>query len=475
MAKLSDEKIRAIAAQIAKEQAEIKATAEPNKDEVRKHVEAAQKATEDARNEPTGLTAEDVKLAVRDQLADMIREVGIADGDKARDATMVQAELRAVLDSDGDAQIRELQNAHADLVLGRTILQAKNRRSGMPVKTPTLDARFDRALKGCGFESRDLTSGTSGSGAEWVFAQPERELVPRVSAVGNLEAAFQNVTIPANVGSLTLPTHGSRATGYLIGEGVSVTESTPGTSSVTLDPVKIAGRVDVSMEAVEDAIVAMLPYVQNELAETLARATEEAIISGDTAGTHQDSDTTGATDRRKAFIGLRAKAVDASGTKDMSSLTTAADTAVLRQVMGAYGVDPSQLMLILPFEQYFAWLKDTDLKTENLVGAAATLVTGMLGAIGGMPVLVSELFRQDLNASGVYDGTTTTKHGYLIVRRDGWVVGAKRAISVKTFADITTDTLQVVGTKRVDVEPKHGSDRATADANNIANAERVGT
>ena len=154
----------------------------------------------------------------------------------------------------------------------------------------------------------------------------------------------------------------------------------------------------------------------------------------------------------------------------MSSLTTAGDTAVLRQVMGAYGVDPAQLVTILPFEQYFAWLKDASLKTIDLMGPAATLVTGMLGAIGGMPVMVSELFRQDLNASGVYDSTTTTKHGYLIVRRDGWVVGAKRAITVKTFEDITTDTLQVVGTKRVDFEPKHGTDLATAYAINIANA-----
>jgi len=48
-------------------------------------------------------------------------------------------------------------------------------------------------------------------------------------------------------------------------------------------------------------------------------------------------------------------------------------------------------------------------RTVDKYGQFATVLNGELGKIDGIPVIVSEKIRENLNASGVYDGTTTTK------------------------------------------------------------------
>src|SRR5690606_31215915 len=71
----------------------------------------------------------------------------------------------------------------------------------------------------------------------------------------------------------------------------SATASSPGTDDLVLNAKKLTGLVEYSYEADEDSIIAILPFILGQLGEAAGDALEDAIINGDTADTHQDSDT----------------------------------------------------------------------------------------------------------------------------------------------------------------------------------------
>ena len=78
----------------------------------------------------------------------------------------------------------------------------------------------------------------------------------------------------------------------------------------------------------------------------------------------------------------------------------------------------------------------------------------MIGSLYGVPVIVSEFVRENLNASGVQDGITTTKSYNLCVNRNEWVMGQRMALDVEVDDSIYRETYQrvVVGFMREDFQ-----------------------
>ncbi len=62
-------------------------------------------------------------------------------------------------------------------------------------------------------------------------------------------------------------------------------------------------------------------------------------------------------------------------------------------------------------------------------------MTGTADSIFGIRIVTSSQIREDLNASGVYDGTTVTKGSLLLVHKPSWLVGSRRGftVEVETF------------------------------------------
>jgi hypothetical protein len=158
-------------------------------------------------------------------------------------------------------------------------------------------------------------------------------------------------------------------------------------------------------------------------------------------------------DSRAIFDGLREKVINdfSSATLDMSTLTSPSDVNELRSLMGKYGIEPQDLAYIIPPVLYFKWLKSSELVTLDKAGPLATNVKGALGMLQGSPVVVSSLFPSNLNASGVIDGVTTSKHAMLAVYRPGWAVVRKRdlRIDVDPFSRMGQDQLKVISFRRV--------------------------
>lgn len=311
--------------------------------------------------------------------------------------------------------------------------------------------------------AKAMDTATSGEGAEWIPTTFSREMIEDIERELRVEALFRHITMPSN--PYKFPAKGASAQVYLVGEAMSdtdikVTASTPGTRNIVFTAVKLMGRVLCSEEMDEDGVVATVPWLREELVRALAKAREDAIINGDTTAEHQDADVTDANDSRKAFKGLRKYALAlGTATKDLSTFSTA-NLRVLRALMGKFAVDPSELAWIVGIKVYHKMLSLDEVLTLDKLGAQATLLRGQLASFDGAPVIVSEKIREDLNASGVYDGETETDTTLLLVNRRAFLVGEKRFITAKVLRELyaETDQVAVVASQRLDFEPCYDMD-----------------
>lgn len=286
-----------------------------------------------------------------------------------------------------------------------------------------------------------MDSATSAEGTEYVPRELSAALIERVNLDLIVAPLFVNVDMPSN--PFDIPARAvSRTRLGKTAENTADTgqtgwnKVTPGTRKVTLTAVKFGGEALVSKELEEDSIIAILPFLEEELTDYMAADLEEALINGDTTGSHMDSDVTAASDPRKAWNGLRKLAISGAKT-DVSATPTVANTIrANRKAMGKYGVRPADLAHIMSISAYIQLLADTSVLTMEKYGPYATIVTGELGKVDGSPIVVSEYVRSDLNASGVYDGTTTTKTEVITVNRRGYAMGERRGLTLQVLREL---------------------------------------
>jgi hypothetical protein len=303
---------------------------------------------------------------------------------------------------------------------------------------------------------RAMDTDTSNEGVDWIPTGIGSSLHERVRASGKVAPLFQRINLPTN--PWKWPLEGADATAYRVAEPTSdtatkVTVSTPGTGAATFDAEIFGGRVLFSKSLEADSALAILPYVQRKLVQAFVDAEERAILDGDTDGTHQDTDTNsaGATDAAWAWDGLRKRALANSSASGGSALTVAL-LAARRADMDHYGLNPAEMAFIVPISSYYALVTDTNVVTVDKFGPQATILNGQLGSLYGVPIIVSEHVRTNLNASGIHDAITTTKTYALAVNRNEWVMGQRTPLALETDDSIYRETYQrvVVGFMRED-------------------------
>jgi HK97 family phage major capsid protein/HK97 family phage prohead protease len=307
-----------------------------------------------------------------------------------------------------------------------------------------------------------MDTATSGEGTEWIPTAFSASMTELIEIKSNIAPLFRSFSQPTKV--FEWPLQSSRATAYLIGESTSdaataITASTSGTSKTTFTAKKLANRMLTSTELIEDSIIAILPFIREDLAKALANGVDSAIINGDTAGTHMDADVTDAKDVKKAWLGIRAYNKDNSKETDESGASnTLAALRADRKTMGVYGVDPDKLAFLLSISEYFDLLDDTGVTTIDTFGPMATILKGKLAAVDGVTVKTTQHLAENLNASGVNDGVTETYTVNLVVNTDAWMIGDRRIVQVDMEKIIETDQYQIVATLRKDFEAMHGTD-----------------
>jgi hypothetical protein len=108
------------------------------------------------------------------------------------------------------------------------------------------------------------------------------------------------------------------------------------TGEVTLDAEKLIAYVQYSYELDEDAIIAVLPMITNQLASAAAEAVEDAVINGQEGGAIDN----GVTAADTLCNGLRYAAEQVAGLQiNVGGAVTAAKILEARKAMGKWGMN----------------------------------------------------------------------------------------------------------------------------------------
>ena len=158
----------------------------------------------------------------------------------------------------------------------------------------------------------------------------------------------------------------------------------------TLSTKKLISTSYLGNETEEDAILPVLPLIRESMIRSHARAVENSILAGDDADGALG--TSGASYEGLLHLARNDSDYTQSTTAFASDSLTALQLLAARKNMGKYGVDPSEVVYIVSQTGYFQLLEDAEFQDVNLVGDAATKLSGEIGSVFGSKVLVCDEF-----------------------------------------------------------------------------------
>jgi len=211
-----------------------------------------------------------------------------------------------------------------------------------------------------------------------------------------------------------------------------------GTAKVTFSAGGIGVMVLGSTELFEDSAASVQEVWSTQLIRQMASAIDYVLLNGDETASvanisHYGTDPTGtAYDKILILDGLRHKAFDNSDTTAVATMAITSPTT-LRATMGARGkfaLQPKDLVLIMDPGVYYKSVLLSDMQSMASVGEQAVLLTGQVGQLVGIPVIVADEL-EATNASGqIEDSHDTTKGSLLVVNRNNIMVGRKREVGM---------------------------------------------
>jgi len=289
---------------------------------------------------------------------------------------------------------------------------------------------------------KQLVSGDTGDFIPEEFANEFIDLVREKNWTREL---FMTIIMPGATFFIPKIT-GDASVFFVSTEATQPTESKPAfaaAGSVRLDAIKLMGYVQVSNETDEDSRIAMLPIIRNSMAESIARAEEEAIINGQFRGFAAD-------DPRSAFKGLLKLAEDATQSivADNTDLIKTIETARLK--LGVHGRSVGNLIFMVnPFTA--SQLRQLEqVLTIDKYGPNATILSGEVGKVMGITIVESFYIPEDTT-----DGTTLNAPAFatlgaaLLVNRTSPVIGDRRKVKFDQDKVISTDSIEIAISERI--------------------------
>jgi HK97 family phage major capsid protein len=364
---------------------------------------------------------------------------------------------RVLLEKSERPEVKEFQKFNDDCVMLASLTRKH------PTTLEYFQKNKDRFLdeRGSTEVAKAMAAATGGSGADWVPTEFSSDLYDRVRLDAVIAGQFAEIQMPTPI--YKLPTGDTDPTTYLTPENTSDTPnlypaSTPSTGNVTLTASKLTTNMVFSDEITEDSIIPILEYLKNRLAKSMMYTLEDAYLNGDNSTTHMDADVTVSTDARKVWKGLRKLALVSKDTSFSSWAPAVVATGIgllrsMRSKMGRYGTLPSKLAYMVGVRGLIALLSMPEIMTLEKYGPQATILTGEIGKVDNISVLVSEKFREDLNASGFNDSTTNVRAAILLAHLPAFVRGTRRGLRVRPWVDPRSGTQNLVQDWRGDFQP----------------------
>ena len=444
------------AAKIAIKQAEEKAAAE-----------AEAKAAEEA---------EAAKAAQQNEIQSAIK-MGIESG-----ADRLMADIKADMEAQKEVDVQEIVSKY------QRDLEEKNAElEAMRNSKKDFSGRKSSDLNQWGKEilQAKILGQITGRGWDTDFARDLQEKTVDFTAAGasvgldvSMSTAFEVETghqykvaqlfreIPVQSGATVLPFAAEPGLATFSTEGISkpnaadqnlLTDNADSNYTVTekiLNAKRVIAGTFINSDTDEQIIVNLLPMLTTQLATAHARAIDSAILVGNSsiAGLVGGAGTDGA----GSFLATDSALVadkDASLT-DGTDVVSAGDILKMRSEMGKYGMDPTRLALILPYDQYYELMDDSGFTDISEVGNDAAAgrgvnprVTGVLGYIYGVPVVASEFLANQLAATGA--ATTTAA---CLVNTDAFVIPRLRGVSIQSDFEVARQRTAIVASQSLGFE-----------------------
>ena len=413
----------------------------------------------DAANKAAELTAK----AIADTQAKQLADKAAADKSEAELDARVKAAVASISTGDTGAErlmaevekrLATAEESSKSVIAG---LEASLKEKAAEIEAMTKSKMsFQEAKDGMSYADKEkavLLSKMSGKGVE--SSRLGRGLVEKYgahvpSATWELEVSlnmeneirrrlvvapiFRNIAMQTNV--MTIPVnpeagYATWVTNAQFGAAASAGASqTHALKEITLNAFKVATNEYTAYEEEEDALLALMPVIRDAMVRRVAKAVDKAMLLG--VGTGADP-----------VKGLTVFATNTTATGNtVAAGMTVAKMRALRQGLGAWGLDPSEVIFIVNTDVYYNLLEDPIFQTMEKVGTQATVLTGQIGQIGGSPVLVSAEFA----------APAANKAGIVCVAPGNFIVGNQRGLRIDTQELIETQRRVMVASLRTGMQ-----------------------
>lgn len=329
----------------------------------------------------------------------------------------------------------------------------------------TLESDFNKAM----------TSTGVGTGNEWIPVEFSPRLIQRVQLMLRIASVFERKEMIAPTMELALKTLFSKS--YLANEGaLPAVEGQMGTGRIELKTKELVNWLPSTYTFTEDSIINAISEIEWDVTNAAYRAQENFTLNGSSVafgagGSLDNTNVEGlafaAYDQEFTAGGLRDYTVrnDNPTTPlrmDISDATYGSNDVKISKLIASMkryrGTDGDLFFVVSTTgEHIFRTLKTGSgyplMQPIYSAGANATINGVAVNQIYGIPVIVSEFMRDDLNQYGVNDHTggygATNYSGIILCRRDAFTYGDKRKLMVETFRNIIYRKTDIVASMRV--------------------------
>lgn len=207
-------------------------------------------------------------------------------------------------------------------------------------------------------------------------------------------------------------------------------------TEITFNTFKLSAKAFITDETREDTIIVLLPLIRANIIESHAVSIEEAFMSGTGLGQPEGLLTMAKADGM--HIATEAKF-------DGSVKVTAKQIHALRAHLKSKGLNLSKLALVVSLDAYYDLTLDEEFQDVSQVEAAnAVKLTGQVGRIYGLPIIVSEFFPEKA-AKAPYA---------LIVYIPDFLVPRQRGITVEDERKAESQRNNIFVTQRLNLQRK---------------------
>ena len=347
---------------------------------------------------------------------------------------------------------------HLDLACVRSLLSAQMREpSGV---NPRMLEEWQTNVKAA------MDSTTSEAGSELVDTQEAHALWEDVNLETSIAPLFAAVQMPSN--PFQIPLQLGDVNWYPGVENVAAKSTALTTARQTLTAYELVAEVPWSYDLDEDAVIAMMDELRRHLMRNAREVIDDVLLNADTDKTNNinaDGTTISATDPGMAqwllgFDGLAKLPLSDNPAQGNYHAAAVSDDMFneVRAKLGKYGVRPSELAYVTDINTFIRSLGIDSFRTLDKFGPQATVLTGQLGAVEGVPVIVSEqLALADSDGKVSYSGNTTDTGRLLIFNRSQWRIGFRRELAIETVRDVQKRQNVMVISFRLAFQERSGS------------------